>query len=125
MLPTFFSQELNLKTTLQNERGTNTIYDSFAAIYRAQTHLICIKYQLALFSLVKMNLIDGDHDTELLEAQTHVWNHIFNFINSMTLKCAIQLGIPDIISKHGKPMTLNELVSALTINLSKTRCVIA
>ncbi|KAH9734334.1 hypothetical protein WN944_003341 [Citrus x changshan-huyou] len=70
-----------------------------------------------------MNLIDGDHDTELLEAQTHVWNHIFNFINSMTLKCAIQLGIPDIISKHGKPMTLNELVSALTINPSKSRCV--
>ncbi|KAH9734328.1 O-methyltransferase ZRP4 [Citrus sinensis] len=40
----------------------------------------------------------------------------------MTLKCSIQLGIPDIINKHGKPMTLNELVSALIINPSKTRC---
>ncbi|KAH9742748.1 O-methyltransferase ZRP4 [Citrus sinensis] len=70
-----------------------------------------------------MNLIDGEHDTELLEAQAHVWNHIFNFINSMSLKCAVELGIPDIINKHGKPMTLNELVSALTINPSKTRCV--
>ena len=70
-----------------------------------------------------MNLIDGEHDTELLEAQAHVWNHIFNFINSMSLKCAVELGIPDLINKHGKPMTLNELVSALTINPSKTRCV--
>lgn len=70
-----------------------------------------------------MNLIDGEHDTELLEAQAHVWNHIFNFINSMSLKCAVELGIPDIINKHGKPTTLNELVSALTINPSKTRCV--
>ncbi|ESR41873.1 O-methyltransferase ZRP4 [Citrus sinensis] len=43
----------------------------------------------------------------------------------MTLKCAFQLGIPDIINKHGKPMTLNELVSALTINLSKTQCFFA
>ncbi|KAH9734332.1 O-methyltransferase ZRP4 [Citrus sinensis] len=43
----------------------------------------------------------------------------------MTLKCSIQLGIPDIINKHGKPMTLNELVSALIINPSKTRCFFA
>ncbi|PIN10678.1 Hydroxyindole-O-methyltransferase [Handroanthus impetiginosus] len=56
---------------------------------------------------------------QLLEAQAHVWNHIFNFINSMSLKCAIELGIPDIIHKHGKPMALSELV-ALS-NISKTK----
>ncbi|KAL3834855.1 hypothetical protein ACJIZ3_009591 [Penstemon smallii] len=50
---------------------------------------------------------------ELLEAQAHVWNHIFNFINSMSLKCAVQLNIPDIIHKHGKPIKLSELVNAL------------
>ncbi|KAH7577003.1 hypothetical protein ACOSQ2_002295 [Xanthoceras sorbifolium] len=66
---------------------------------------------------------NGEHDSELLQAQAHVWNHIFNFINSGSLKCAIQLGIPDIIHKHAKPMTLTHLVSALPIHPTKTRCV--
>ncbi|KAE8669904.1 Trans-resveratrol di-O-methyltransferase [Hibiscus syriacus] len=55
----------------------------------------------------------GENVSELLEAQAHVWNHIFSFINSMSLKCAIDLGIPDIIQNHGKPMTITELVAAL------------
>ncbi|KAJ4723416.1 O-methyltransferase [Melia azedarach] len=70
-----------------------------------------------------MNLIYGEHDNELLQAHAHVWNHILNFINSMSLKCAIQLGIPDIINKHGKPMTLNELVTALPIHPTKSQCI--
>ncbi|KAL0399991.1 UNVERIFIED_CONTAM: Chavicol O-methyltransferase [Sesamum radiatum] len=52
---------------------------------------------------------------QLLHAQAHVWNHLFSFINSISLKCAIQLGIPDIIHNHGKPMTLSQLVHALPI----------
>lgn len=58
--------------------------------------------------------------TDELDAQAHVWNQIFNFINSMSLKCAIQLGIPDIIHKHGKPITLSELANALPINEAKS-----
>ncbi|KAK9019603.1 hypothetical protein V6N11_054119 [Hibiscus sabdariffa] len=57
--------------------------------------------------------VSGEHVSELLQAQAHVWNHIFNFINSMSLKCAVDLGIPDIIHNHGKPMTITELVAAL------------
>ncbi|KAK6120704.1 hypothetical protein DH2020_045556 [Rehmannia glutinosa] len=60
--------------------------------------------------------------SELLDAQAHVWNHIFNFINSMSLKCAIQLGIPDIIHKHNRPITLSQLVNALPINKLKSQC---
>ncbi|KAL0302089.1 UNVERIFIED_CONTAM: 8-hydroxyquercetin 8-O-methyltransferase [Sesamum angustifolium] len=56
----------------------------------------------------------------LLDAQSHVWNHLFNFINSMSLKCVIQLGIPDIIHKHGKPMTLSELTHSLHLNDAKS-----
>ncbi|KAK8992065.1 hypothetical protein V6N11_044957 [Hibiscus sabdariffa] len=57
---------------------------------------------------------------ELLEAQAHVWNHIFSFINSMSLKCAVDLGIADIIQNHGKPMTVPELIAALpTLNPTK------
>lgn len=56
---------------------------------------------------------------ELLQAQAHIWNHIFSFINSLSLKCAVQLDIPDVIQKHGQPMTLSELVSALPISPTK------
>ncbi|KAI3465785.1 hypothetical protein Pfo_022448 [Paulownia fortunei] len=71
-----------------------------------------------------MALPNGVESTrELLDAQAHVWNHIFNFINSMSLKCAIQLCIPDIIHKHDKPMTLSQLVNALPINKGKSHSV--
>lgn len=60
--------------------------------------------------------------TELLSAQSHLWNHTFSFINSMSLKCAIELGIPDIIHKHNKPITLADLSSALSIPTAKIPC---
>ncbi|KAK9019568.1 hypothetical protein V6N11_054086 [Hibiscus sabdariffa] len=67
-----------------------------------------------------MAKMDTVNVNELLQAQAHVWNHIFNFINSMSLKCAVDLGIPDIIHNHGKPMTVTELVAALpTLNPTK------
>ncbi|XP_022969140.1 trans-resveratrol di-O-methyltransferase-like [Cucurbita maxima] len=67
----------------------------------------------------KMAAIAGN---ELLEAQAHIWNHLFNFINSMTLKCAIQLGIPDAIHRHEPhPMPLSRLVSALQLHPNKTQ----
>uniref|UniRef100_A0A7N2R188 Uncharacterized protein n=1 Tax=Quercus lobata TaxID=97700 RepID=A0A7N2R188_QUELO len=40
----------------------------------------------------------------------------------MSLKCAIQLGIPDTIHNHGQPITLQELVSKLHIHPKKTSC---
>ena len=40
----------------------------------------------------------------------------------MSLKCAIQLGIPDIIHNHGQPITLLELVSKLHIHPKKSSC---
>ncbi|XP_049349449.1 probable O-methyltransferase 3 [Solanum verrucosum] len=33
----------------------------------------------------------GDETREVLAAQAHIWNHTFNFISTMSLKCAIQL----------------------------------
>ncbi|KAM7495072.1 hypothetical protein LguiB_029681 [Lonicera macranthoides] len=57
--------------------------------------------------------------SEQLQSQAHIWNHLFNFINSMSLKCAIQLNIPDIIHTHARPMTLSHLLQALAINTSK------
>ncbi|XVF57285.1 hypothetical protein PTKIN_Ptkin06aG0192800 [Pterospermum kingtungense] len=70
-----------------------------------------------------MNLIKGDENLEeLLQAQAHVWNHTFRFISSMFLKCAVQLGIPDIIHKHGQPMTVSELALAIPIHPTKVNC---
>ena len=56
---------------------------------------------------------------DLLQAQAHVWNHIFQFINSMSLKCAVQLGIPDVIHNHGQPTSLSNLISSLNVHPSK------
>ncbi|KAH7577002.1 hypothetical protein ACOSP7_002284 [Xanthoceras sorbifolium] len=64
-----------------------------------------------------MDMINGEKGSscELLQAQAQVYNCTFNFINSMALKCAVQLGIPDLIINHGLPMTLSQLVTALNI----------
>ncbi|PHT53535.1 8-hydroxyquercetin 8-O-methyltransferase [Capsicum baccatum] len=62
-----------------------------------------------------------DKTREVMAAQAHIWNHTFNFINSMSLKCAIQLGIPDIIHSHGRPMSLSDIVDALPINNNNAR----
>ncbi|PPD91313.1 hypothetical protein GOBAR_DD11740 [Gossypium barbadense] len=50
---------------------------------------------------------------EALQAQAHIWSHAFNFVSFMSLKCALDLGILEIIQNHGKPMTITELVVAL------------
>nr|GMC72770.1 trans-resveratrol di-O-methyltransferase-like [Ipomoea batatas] len=56
---------------------------------------------------------------ESVRAGTHIRNHMLNFINSFSLKCAVELGIPDVIHRHGGPITLEELVDALAINKAK------
>ncbi|XP_062105910.1 trans-resveratrol di-O-methyltransferase-like [Humulus lupulus] len=69
-----------------------------------------------------MNLIMGDGEvssSELLQAQELVWNCSLSFIKPMSLKCAIDLGIPDIIHNHGQPITLSNLISSLPIHPSK------
>eukprot|EP00257_Ricinus_communis_P004500 XP_002517833.2 trans-resveratrol di-O-methyltransferase [Ricinus communis] len=67
-----------------------------------------------------MELVNEENIDELIKAQTHIWNETFHFIKSMSLKCAVQLGIPDIINSHGQPMTLSELVLALQVRPTKT-----
>lgn len=57
---------------------------------------------------------------ELFEAQAHIYRHIFNYATSMSLKCALELGIPDIIHDHEKPITIQELVSKLNFPVEKT-----
>nr|AKW47164.1 O-methyltransferase [Pueraria montana var. lobata] len=62
---------------------------------------------------------NGTEESELYGAQIHLYKHVYNFMSSMALKCAAELGIADAIHSHGKPMTLSELASALKLHPSK------
>ncbi|KAM7273141.1 hypothetical protein ACFE04_027805 [Oxalis oulophora] len=70
-----------------------------------------------------MDLFRDIGTSDLLQAHAHVWKHTCSFINSMSLKCAIELNIPDIIHKHGKPMSLSKLTSVLQTNSQKVDCI--
>ncbi|KAG5586468.1 hypothetical protein H5410_046902 [Solanum commersonii] len=61
----------------------------------------------------------GDKTSEVLAAQAHILNHVLNYVIFMSLKCAIQLEIPNIIYSHGQAMTLSDLLNALPINKLK------
>ncbi|KAH1045903.1 hypothetical protein J1N35_036687 [Gossypium stocksii] len=62
---------------------------------------------------MNMGNANGEDAIEALQAQAHIWRHAFNFASFMSLKCALDLGILDIIHDHGKAMTITELVAAL------------
>ncbi|CAI9088315.1 OLC1v1022618C1 [Oldenlandia corymbosa var. corymbosa] len=51
-----------------------------------------------------------------LQGQAHVWKQIFSFVNSMALKCAVDLRIPDILHSHNRPLSLSEIASKITNN---------
>ncbi|KAI3741688.1 hypothetical protein L1987_59362 [Smallanthus sonchifolius] len=57
---------------------------------------------------------------EVFEAQAHIYRHTFSYATSMSLGCALELGIPDVIHNHGKPITIQQLVSELDIPVEKT-----
>jgi hypothetical protein len=59
---------------------------------------------------------------ELLQAQAELWCNMFGFIKSMALQCAIKLGIPNTISRHGGAASLSELCAALPVAPSKRTC---
>ncbi|KAH7688839.1 O-methyltransferase COMT-type protein [Dioscorea alata] len=57
--------------------------------------------------------------TKFIQARTHIWNHMLRYLDSLSLKCAIELRVPDAIHNHGSPMTLSELIQALHIPTSR------
>ncbi|KAM0945327.1 putative O-methyltransferase domain, plant methyltransferase dimerization [Dioscorea sansibarensis] len=57
---------------------------------------------------------------EPLQAQSHALNLILGYFKSMSFKAAIDLGIADILHKHGKPMSLAQLTTSLSIPTSKS-----
>ncbi|XP_024019969.1 xanthohumol 4'-O-methyltransferase [Morus notabilis] len=51
-------------------------------------------------------------DEASLRGQAEVWKYMFSFADSMAVKCAVELRIPDIIKSNGGPMSLAEIVAA-------------
>ena len=96
-----------------------TAYEGCSLI---EQHLSCIHNpNLLLLSTVimssSMEVQRSAHDFS--EALTPLWNHMLAFIDSICLRCAIELGVPDAMHNHGGPMTLSELVQALSISTSR------
>nr|QAX90933.1 caffeic acid O-methyltransferase [Catalpa bungei]QAX90954.1 caffeic acid O-methyltransferase [Catalpa bungei] len=50
---------------------------------------------------------------EEARAQIDVWKYAYGFDAMRVVKCAIELGIPDVFGSRGSPMTLSELSSAV------------
>ncbi|RZC75857.1 hypothetical protein C5167_000372 [Papaver somniferum] len=61
-----------------------------------------------------------DIEEESLKGQADIWEHMFAFVDSMALKCAIELGIPDIINSHGRPTTMSEIIESLKTTTSSS-----
>jgi len=61
-----------------------------------------------------------DDSKKILEAEACVFELGVAYTTSIAVRCAIQLGIPDVISSHGTPPTLPQLLSQLSIPPEKS-----
>ncbi|KAL5864929.1 hypothetical protein ACOSQ3_002443 [Xanthoceras sorbifolium] len=60
------------------------------------------------------NIESSEADYEAsLRGQAEIWRHIFAFVDSLALKCAIDLQIPYIIHSHGRSITLSQIISRI------------
>ncbi|XXG79105.1 hypothetical protein AAC387_Pa09g0251 [Persea americana] len=64
----------------------------------------------------------AEEEYELLQAaHAQLWTQVFSFTHSQTLRCAVELHIPDIIHAHAGPTTLSHLASRLPLPSSPDR----
>lgn len=56
---------------------------------------------------------EQEEEEEEAQAQVAIWKYVLGFVEVGVVKCAIELGIADVIESHGSPMTLSELSSTL------------
>ncbi|KAI3980233.1 hypothetical protein MKX01_011643 [Papaver californicum] len=64
--------------------------------------------------------MDTEEEEERLIGQAEIWEHMFAFVESMALKCAVELGIPDIINSHGRPVTISEIINSIKTTTSSS-----
>ncbi|XP_028807902.1 (R,S)-reticuline 7-O-methyltransferase-like [Neltuma alba] len=56
----------------------------------------------------------GEAEALLLQGQADIWKYMFSFADSMALKSAVELRIPDIIHRHGGPITLSQITACFS-----------
>ncbi|XP_065875930.1 (R,S)-reticuline 7-O-methyltransferase-like [Euphorbia lathyris] len=49
----------------------------------------------------------------LMRGQAEIWKFMFGFADSMVLKAAVELAIPDIINSHSHPISLSQIASGI------------
>lgn len=64
--------------------------------------------------------MEGVEGEESLRGIAEVWKLMFAFADSMALKCAVELRIPDMIAAHGKPMTLSQIAAGIDVSPSSS-----
>ena len=69
--------------------------------------------ETALLSLLHFLLMEPTQLEASLKSQEVIWDTLYGFVDSMALKCAVELRIADIIHSHGGPITLSQMASSL------------
>ncbi|RDX98759.1 hypothetical protein CR513_18277, partial [Mucuna pruriens] len=65
----------------------------------------------------------GRKASEIFQGQVLLYRYLYAHVDSMFLKCIVELRIPDIIHNHGEPITLPKLVSTLQVPPTKVTSV--
>ena len=55
-----------------------------------------------------------NNDQESLRGQAEIMKYTFSYIDSMVVKCAVELRIPDIIHSHGGSITLAHIAAQIS-----------
>ncbi|KAG4153179.1 hypothetical protein ERO13_D04G169000v2 [Gossypium hirsutum] len=58
-------------------------------------------------------------EEEEARAEVDIWNYVFGYAKIAVVKCAIELGIANVIENYGSPMSLSELATALRCEPSR------
>lgn len=58
-------------------------------------------------------------DAELLQAQADLWRVSLSYLTPMSLRCAVELGIPTAIHRHGGAASAADLITALSLPSTK------
>ncbi|XP_050235325.1 (R,S)-reticuline 7-O-methyltransferase-like [Mercurialis annua] len=53
--------------------------------------------------------LDDYNEEAMVRGQAELWNCIFGYVQGMALTCIVQLGIPDIINSHGRPLSISSI----------------
>ncbi|XP_010271691.1 PREDICTED: (RS)-norcoclaurine 6-O-methyltransferase-like [Nelumbo nucifera] len=61
-----------------------------------------------------------ENQKEVQAAEAKIWNFVYGFADTLVLRCAIELGIADIIHKQGEPLTLSELGAQIPLKSVNT-----